>query len=79
VLPAYSQLNGWPGRTGRLPARSPHRPGRAQLRHPVLPVKDSLCGIIAHPFLLSVLVSFTCLSDSCASSRFLSIPLTCFS
>ena len=24
-----------PGRTGQSPTRSPHRPGRAQLRHPV--------------------------------------------
>jgi hypothetical protein len=31
-----------PGRTGRLPTRSPHRPGRAQLRHPVPLVKVSL-------------------------------------
>jgi len=38
----YNKERWWPGRTGQLPARNPHRPGRAQLRHPVLPVKDSL-------------------------------------
>jgi hypothetical protein len=34
-----------PGRTGRLPTRSPHRPGRAQLRHPVPQEKDSLSSV----------------------------------
>ena len=67
-----------PGRTGQLPTRSPHRPGRAQLRHPVPLVKVSLCAIYTHPFLLSVVVAFTCLSDFCASSGFLCIHLTCF-
>ena len=45
-----SRLNGtllstvliFPGRIGRLPARSPHRPVRAQLRHTVLQTIDSL-------------------------------------
>ena len=49
----------WPGRTGRSPTRNPHRPGRAQLRHPVPLVKVSLDTIRVHPFPLSVVVSFT--------------------
>ena len=49
-----------PGRTGLLPTRSPRRPGRAQLRHPVPLVEGSLNITHAHPFLLSVGVSCTC-------------------
>ena len=62
-----------------MPTRSPHRAGRAQLRHPVPLVKVSLYSCRVHPFPLSVVVAFTCLSDSCASLRFLSISLSCFS
>ena len=54
-----------PGRTGRLPTRNPHRPGRAQLRHPVPLVKVSLsscsltrfairCRHVYMPFWISV-------------------------
>ena len=35
-------LDNLPSRTGQLPTRSPRRPGRAQLRHPVPLVKVSL-------------------------------------
>lgn len=47
-----------PGRTGRSSARNPHRPGRAQLRHPVLRNKDSL-GMSPTHFQLSGSVSLT--------------------
>ena len=53
-----------PGRTGQLPTRSPHRPGRAQLRHPVPLVEDSLNTIRVHPFTLSVGVQLRCVLDS---------------
>jgi hypothetical protein len=36
-----------PGRTGQSPTRNSHRPGRAQLRHPVPLVKVSLSGMSA--------------------------------
>jgi AmmeMemoRadiSam system protein B len=35
LLPMVRWFFPRPGRTGELPPRSPHRPGRAQLRHPV--------------------------------------------
>ena len=67
-----------PGRTGRSPPRSPHRPGRAQLRHPVPLVKVSLNTLHVHPFPLSVFVAFTCCFGFLCTLGFLSIRSASF-
>ena len=69
-----------PGRTGQLPTRNPHRPGRAQLRHPVPLVKVSLntscspvtavrCRCVYMLFWVPVYPGFLCIRSA-------SLPLT---